>query len=369
MALFSNPLIQIVLGLVLLVAGANVLVRGASRLALALGMTPLVVGLTVVAIGTSMPELSVGLDAAWSGNPGIALGNVVGSNIANVLLILGLVSILTPLSVSRHLVRRDVPIMIGASLAVVLMAMDGAVSRLDGLLLLSAAFAYLTMLIKLARRFPEQGRPAALPATAAHGMIGRLMSVFLVIAGLGLLAFGASHLVAGASALASAAGLSELVIGLTVVAIGTSLPEITTVLVSALRGQRDMAVGNVIGSNLFNLLLVLGAAAALAPNGIVVSPGARAFDMPVMLAAAIACLPIFFTGHRIARWEGAVFLCYYAAYITYLLMDASTHDSLDDISFAMRWVVIPLTVMTLAVTLFRALRARAKPKQPELNPP
>ncbi len=366
---FSSPLFQVGLGLALLVAGANWLVRGASRLALALGIPPLVVGLTVVAIGTSMPELSVSLGAAWVGSPGIALGNVVGSNIANILLILGLVTVLVPLSVSGQLIRRDVPIMIAVSLAVILMARNGEISRLEGLLLLAGAITYIGFLIRTARRHPEQAPPTEADENAKRNDRDWLLSTVLIAAGLALLAFGAKQLVAGASALAAAAGLSELVIGLTVVAVGTSLPEITTVLVSALRGQLDLAVGNAIGSNLFNLLLVLGAAAVLAPNGIEVSAGARTFDLPVMLSAAIVCLPIFFTGHRIVRWEGAVFLTYYAAYIIYLLMKAGAHDALDELGFAMRWVVIPLTVLTLAISLTRALRNRANRIQPELNPP
>lgn len=368
MALLSSPLFLIALGLVLLVIGADWLVRGASRLALALGMTPLVIGLTVVAIGTSTPELSVSLDAALAGSPGIALGNVVGSNIANVLLILGLVAVLVPLTVSRQLVWIDVPIMIAASLATVFMAWDGLISRAEGLLLMAAAVAYIGFLIRLARRHPEQIPLPELPAAAPDGRHGWPRSVLLIVAGLGMLVFGANRLVAGATAIAASAGLSELVIGLTVVAVGTSLPEITTSLVSALRGHRDLAVGNIVGSNIFNLLLVLGGTAVLAPNGIDIGQGARSFDLPVMLAVAVACLPIFITGHQIARWEGAVFLGYYAAYVTYLLLDASGHDALDDLGLAMRWVVIPLTVLTLAISLSRLLgirRNRGRPQEME----
>lgn len=366
---FSIPLLQIAIGLVLLVTGANWLVRGASRLALALGIAPLVVGLTVVAIGTSTPELSVSLRAAWAGSPGIVLGNVIGSNIANILLILGLVALLFPLTANRQLVRRDVPLMIAASLAVVLMTGNGVISRFEGLLLLAGAIGYICLLIRIAHRHPEQAPSSEVDESAKSSGHGWLQSLMLIVVGLALLAFGSKQLVAGATALATAVGLSELVIGLTVVAVGTSLPEITTALVAAARGQRDLAVGNVVGSNLFNLLLVLGSAAALAPDGIEVSAYARAFDLPVMLSAAIVCLPIFFTGHRIARWEGAVFLMYYVAYITYLLMQAGAHGALDQLEFVMRWVVIPLTALTLSISLIRALRNHANRTQTELNPP
>ena len=364
------PVLQLVLGLVLLVAGADLLVRGASRLALALGMTPLLVGLTVVAIGTSTPELSVSLGAAAAGSPGIALGNVIGSNIANILLILGLVAVLVPLTVDRQLVRLDVPVMIGATLAVVVMARDGAINRAEGVLLLLGIVSYITYLFRLARRHPAPDPPADGTAAANAGASRLPACLALVVVGLALLAFGAKQLVSGATALAAAAGLSELVIGLTVVAVGTSLPEITTALLAALRGQRELAVGNVVGSNILNLLLVLGGAAVLAPEGVAVSPGTRAFDLPIMLAVTLASLPVFMSGYRIARWEGALFLAYYLAYVLYLLLEASSHEALGTMAAVMRQVVIPLTVATLAITLVRALKMRtATHRQPESNPP
>ncbi len=347
-------------GLVLLLLGAELLVRGASRLALALGLAPIVVGLTVVSIGTSAPELAISLGSALSGTPDLALGNVVGSNIANVLLILGLVALIVPLVVHRQLVWLDVPLMIAASALTFAMAFDGRIARWEGGVLVFCAIVYIVFLIRMAKRHPEQvpeDPELTESETGPAPKIGVARQLLLMAAGLAMLIGGARFLVDAATAMASALGLSDLVIGLTVVAVGTSLPEIATSILSALRGQRDLAVGNIVGSNLFNLLLVLGTTALIASDGVPVGASAIRFDLPVMTAVAVACLPIFFNGHRIARWEGALFLGYYLAYTAYLLMAASNHAALADFRFVMLWVVVPLTVVTLAVITWRNLRA------------
>lgn len=350
--------IAFICGLALLLLGAELLVRGASRLALALGLAPIIVGLTVVSIGTSTPELAISVGGALSGTPDLALGNVVGSNIANVLLILGLVALISPLVVHRQLVWLDVPLMIGASVLCFLMAYDGRIARWEGGVLLVGAIAYIVFLLRMARRHPEQvPTDPELAAPVVRVGIGR--QLLLMAAGLTLLIFGARLLVDAATRTASAFGLSDFVIGLTVVAVGTSLPEIATSILSALRGQRDLAVGNIVGSNIFNILLVLGATALIASDGVAVTPSAVRFDLPVMTAVAVACLPIFFTGHRIARWEGALFLVYYAAYTAYLLMAAADHAALEDFRLVMQTMVIPLTVLTLAVVVWRHVRSRA----------
>ncbi|RMH92872.1 sodium:calcium antiporter [Lysobacter pythonis] len=351
-----TPILLFLGGLVALLGGAELLVRGASRLALALGLTPLVVGLTVVSIGTSAPELAIGLGAALEGAPDLAMGNIVGSNIANVLLILGLVALVAPLFVDRQLVWLDVPILVAVSFLCLWMAGDGRIARWEGGVLVAGAAAYVGFLVHLARRKPEEThQPEPRRAAAPTHTAGQLA---MMIAGLALLVLGARWLVDAATRVAHTLGLSDLVIGLTVVAIGTSLPEIATSVLSALRGQRDLAAGNLIGSNLFNLLLVLGLTALVAHDGVPVSPAVLHFDMWVMAAVAVACLPIFFTGHRIARWEGAVFLGYYAAYTAYLLLDATHHAALDDFTLAMNVIVIPLTALTLAISIGRALKYR-----------
>ncbi len=337
-------------GFVLLVGGAELLVRGAARLAAAMGLSPLVIGLTVVAIGTSAPELATSIGAALSGSPDIALGNVVGSNIANVLLILGMTALVAPLVVSRQLVRLDVPIMLGAALLVFGLSLDGGLGRGDGIGLLALALAYIGLLLWLAKRHPE-GVPAP-EANAVAPVWWR--DALYVAAGLALLVLGANWLVGAAVAIAQVLGISEMVIGLTVVAVGTSLPELATSILATLRGQRDMAVGNIVGSCIFNLLLVLGATAALAPAGIPVAPAVLRFDFPVMTAVALACLPIFFTGFQVRRWEGGLFVAYYVAYTGYLLLRSAEHDALPAYSAAMMSFVVPLTAITLVLLAVRA---------------
>ena len=348
-------------GLALLVAGAELLVRGASRLALRFGISPLVIGLTVVAFGTSAPELAVTVQSGLAGQSGLAIGNIVGSNIFNVLLVLGVSAVITPLVVSQQLVRLDVPLMIGAALLLWLLALDGRIGLLDGLLLSAGIVAYTAFAIWQGRKEGE-----AIKAEYAQEFgggkstwLGRLpVQVALIVGGLALLVLGAHWLVTGAVAIARSIGVSEVIIGLTIVAAGTSLPELATSLMAAIRGERDIAVGNVIGSCLFNLLSIVGIAALVTPGGLEVAASLLRFDIPVMVAVALASLPIFATGHLIARWEGVLFLGYYAAYVAYLILEATQHDALPAFSSAMLAFVLPITVVTLTVLL---VRQRAKP--------
>jgi cation:H+ antiporter len=348
--------ITLLAGLIFMVAGAELLVRGASRLAALAGIAPLIIGLTVVSFGTSAPELAVSIQASLSGQADIALGNVVGSNIFNVLAILGISAVVSSLVVSRQLVRLDVPVMIGVSLLLWLMALDGTISRTDGLILLLGTVGYTGFLLLQARRMP-QAEPSAEEGETAPAMdrgVG-VRSGLLVVVGLVLLVLGSNWLVDAATAIAAALGVSQLVIGLTVVAAGTSLPELATSVIASLRGERDIAVGNVVGSNIYNILFILGSAATLG-GGINVAPGVLYFDLPIMLAVAVACLPIFFTGYEIARWEGVIFLGYYVAYTAYIVLAAIQHESLDLFGTVMLAFVVPLTVLTLAIVLWRTLR-------------
>ncbi|MDX1653655.1 MAG: calcium/sodium antiporter [Candidatus Competibacteraceae bacterium] len=349
-------------GFVLLVLGAEWLVRSASRLAQAAGISPLVVGLTVVAFGTSAPELAVSVQSALSGSADIALGNVVGSNIFNVLFILGLSALISPLVVSLSLIRRDVPLMVGVSVLLYLLALNGIIGRLEGALLFAGIVAYtLYAVIEGRRESPgaeSQNGNQNGEAQGPTGMAFVLRNLVLLVLGLGLLVIGAGWLVEGAVAVARLLGLSELVIGLTLVAGGTSLPEVAASVIAALRGQRDIAVGNVVGSNLFNILGVLGITALIAPQGVPVSLPALSFDIPVMIAVAVACLPIFFTGQRIDRWEGLLFLFYYVAYTAYLILLSTEHETLPLFSGIMALFVLPLTLLTLVVLAWRARQAR-----------
>jgi cation:H+ antiporter len=355
---------SLVAGLVLLVAGAEVFVRGASRLAALFGISPLVIGLTVVAFGTSSPEIAVSVQSAFAGAADLALGNVIGSNICNVLLILGISASIAPLIVAQQLVRLDVPVMIGVSLLLVPLGANGVIGRIEGALLLLGAMGYTAFLVIQSRRESREIQ-AEYEAEFGSGGDGEarsraLVNALLIGGGLALLVVGSRLLVTGAVTVAELLGVSQLVIGLTVVAIGTSLPEVATSVIATLRGERDIAVGNVVGSNIFNILLVLGAAGIVAPEGIPVPRAAMGFDIPVMIAVAVGCLPIFFTGHRIDRWEGLLFLGYYAAYTAYLILASAQHEALPLFSSIMILFVIPITVVTLVTITVRSLRQRRR---------
>jgi cation:H+ antiporter len=349
-----------ILGLAALVLGAELLVRGASKLALSVGISPLVIGLTVVAFGTSSPELAVSVQSAWSGQVDIALGNVVGSNIFNVLFILGSSALIVPLVVHQQLIRQEVPIMIGVSLLLWALAADGGIGRWEGMLLTALVIAYSVLLVRQSRRETAAAQ-AQVDAEYGEAFAGVPkgwdthwgVQVLLILSGLALLVVGAQWLVEAAVAFANTLGVSELVVGLTIVAAGTSLPEVATSVMAALRGERDIAVGNVVGSNIFNILAVLGISASVAPADLRVAPAMLAFDIPVMLAVAVACLPVLFTGSQISRWEGALFLSLYVAYTLYLILRATGHDALTGYSAAMGGFVVPLIAATLAVLAWR----------------
>lgn len=348
----AGALLFLALGLLVLVAGAELLVRGASRLALRFGISPLVIGLTVVAYGTSSPELAVSVGAGLAGQSDIAVGNIVGSNIFNVLVVLGLSALIAPLLVQQRMVRFEVLLIIGVSVLFMVMALDGRIGRIDGLLLTAGIISYSVFTIRQSRleNLPVQAEYAQEFGIAPNDWLARLpIQIACIIAGLGLLVLGGGWLVDSAVELARALGVSEVVIGLTIVAAGTSLPELATSIVAALRGERDIAVGNVIGSSLYNLLAIGGIAALATPGGLVVAQSILNFDLPVMIAVAFACLPIFAGSYRIERWEGALFLAFYVAYVAYLALAATAHDMLPAFSHVMLAFVMPLTAITLLV--------------------
>lgn len=297
-------------GLALLVVAASVLVRGASALALRLGLTPLIVGLTVVAFGTSAPELVVSVQAALAGAGGIAVGNVVGSNVANVGLVLAVAVLLRPISVGPSLFQRDLPALVAVTALAAALLADGQLGRGEGVLLVAGLVAYLVWSVRAARR--EQAA-VGLPVGEPTGPAWR--DGLWVALGLGGLVLGADLFVGAAVGLAEIAGVSNAVIGLTVVAVGTSLPEFATTLVAASRGESDIAIGNVVGSNLFNLLGILGAAALVRPLR---APGLEVLDLAVMVALTAALVVLMWTGRRLVRAEGAVLLAGYVGYVAYL---------------------------------------------------
>jgi cation:H+ antiporter len=359
----AGTALLIVAGLAGLVVGGELLVRGASRLAAALGLQPVVIGLTVVAFGTSAPELAVGIQAAFDNRADLVVGNVVGSNIYNILLVLGMSALVAPLLVKQQLVRLDVPLMIGASVAMFVLALDGSIAPLEGLALFGLLLLYLVAVVRISRReeaevVAEYAREFGPPPTRERR--SWLINGAFIAGGLVALILGAQWVVRGAVATAEALGLSELVIGLTVVAIGTSLPELVTSIVASIRGERDLAVGNIVGSNIFNIMCVLALTAYVAPGGVAVSASAMALDIPFMLAVGIACLPIFFTGHVIARWEGGLFILYGLGYTGYLVLDATAHRALPLLNVVTLVLVVPLTVLTLALVTWREVSARRR---------
>ncbi len=345
-------------GLSALVVGANLLVRGASRLALSLGVSPLVVGLTIVAFGTSAPEAAVAVGAVVEGRSDIAVGSVIGSNILNVLLILGASALIRPVTVNLQLIRQEVPIMICASALLPALMLDLRISRLEGTLLVGLLVAYVGFLVVQSRRQTRDARAAfakeVIPVDRGAWDSTLPAQIALIAAGLACLVAGSDWLVAAAVAFARTLGVSDLVIALTVVAAGTSMPEAATSIAAAIKGERDIAVGNVVGSNTFNILGCIGLSGLASGNaGLGVPPAALQFDVWAMLAVAVACLPVFFARREIARWEGGFFLAYYAAYTAYVLMVAQKHDALGAYSNVMLGFVIPLTIVTLLATLLR----------------
>jgi len=356
-------LLALVAGLVLLVVGAEFLVKGASRVAAILNIPPLIIGLTIVAYGTSAPEMSVSIMSSFSEQSvDIAIGNVVGSNICNILLVLGLSSVVAPLIVTKQIIRSDVPIMIGVSLLLFMFALDGQISRVDGIILFIGGIVYTLSLIFQSRKHSAEQDEFAEEYSFNDPVTPMvwIKNTLYIIGGSALLILGSTWLVNSAVAIAEYFQVSKLLIGLTIIALGTSLPELATSVVASVRGERDIAVGNVLGSNIFNILAVLGVAATISPNGVAVSPSIINFSAPVAIAVAFACLPIFYSGKQIDRWEGLLFLFYYLAYNGYLILDALNHPVLPLYINVMLWFVIPLTVIALITVTIMEKRAENK---------
>lgn len=319
----SDPT-SLLAGLALLAVGSELLVRAATRLAASLGVSPVVLGLTVVAIGTSMPELAVGLTAAEQGSGGLAVGNIAGTNVFNILVILGLSALLTPLPMHLQVIRFDLPVMVAAAIAMAALAWDGLLTRTDGLLLFSGALAYTTVLFRVAARESETVRAQfrelydgdgehGVAAWRTRGLYGALLA-----AAIGLTLLGADWLVAGAVGVAREFGISETVIGLTIVAAGTSAPELATTIAGTLKGDRGVAVGTVIGSSIYNILVILGLTCVGASRPLEVERQLLLFDIPLMAGIALLCVPVFISGRRVSRAEGGLFVAIYVGYMAWL---------------------------------------------------
>jgi cation:H+ antiporter len=311
----------VVVGLAALVGGADLLVRAGSALAARLGIRPMIVGLTVVSIGTSVPELAVGIDAALSGSPGLAVGNIVGTNLVNLLLILGLSAAIVPIALARATLRFDLPAMTLAALLLFLLSLDGDLSTVDGVILLLGGAVYTALLVRLSRREANNvDRERATAAGPSRPGQRPWPLVLRLLAGLVAVVVGAELLVDGAVRAARSLSLSEAVIGLTVVAIGTSAPELVTTVVSTVRGDRDLAIGNLLGSSIYNIGVVLGLTVVVASPSLPVPDDVLAADLVLLVAATAAAVPVFLTGARISRIEGALLVATYVGYLTWLLV-------------------------------------------------
>lgn len=316
-----NEWLSLALGLIALYFGAEALVKGGAGLALRLGLTPLVIGLTVIAFGTSSPEMVVSAQAALSGNGAIAIGNVIGSNICNIALILGACALISPLRAEVQVVRREVPIMIGATVLGLIFLIDGRVARWEGAVLLATLIGYTVVTVRQARAETASGASTEFADELGQGKSWGLgASAVGVIGGLAVLVLGSHLFVRGAVSLAESWGMSQVAIGLTIVAVGTSMPELATSLLAALRKQGDVAIGNVVGSNIFNVLGILGIAALITP---IDAPGLAWTDLLVMIGVSLALLPVVRSGGRISRGEGAALLAVYVGYTAWLLIQAA----------------------------------------------
>lgn len=324
-----------VAGLVALAFGAEVMVRGGAQMASRLGISPIVVGLTVVSIGTSLPELAVGVTAAAEGSGTLAVGNIAGTNAVNLLFILGLSALLRPLAIRHRTLRLDLPAMAVAAVLFWVLSLDGTLSRADGVILLCAAIAYTVVVVRSARSesrdfvdeyaYAYQGEPAGdqRPPTREPELpdTGSLVRHFaMTVVGITIVVVGAEWLVDGAVGFAREFGVSDALIGLTIVAIGTSAPELVTTIVSTVRGERDIAIGNLLGSSVFNIVLILGATCLVPAHGLHLTSSLVWIDIPVMVAATLILIPIFFSGRRVHRAEGGAMVVAYLAYLTFVLV-------------------------------------------------
>lgn len=308
----ATSLIFILIGLVLLAAGAEGLVRGSSSVALRLGVTPLVVGLTIVAFGTGSPEFVVSISSALNNNSGLALGNVIGSNISNIALILGIAALIRPLKVRAEIVRRETPVMVAVTALFWLLLSDGDLGRIDGAILVFGAVAYTFLTYYLSKQKQQKEVDEEFKEASERSKGSAWRDGLFIVAGLALLIAGAHLLIEGAVTIAKYFGMSEIVIGLTIIAVGTSLPELATSVLAARKNEPDVALGNAIGSNVLNILAVLGITALIAP---ISTAGVRTLDLAVMLGNAV--LLNVFLGRKfiLDRVEGAILLIGYAIYI------------------------------------------------------
>lgn len=328
-----HPFITFLAGLIIIIVGAELLLRGASHIATLLKIKPIIIGLTVVSVGTSMPELAVGITAAMEDKGALAVGNIAGTNIFNILFILGLSALIRPLPLHLLSIKLDVPVMIATALVLIAIAWDGLLNRAEGLVLISAAIIYTIALIQLSKResaamrheFAEEygagsvKLPAGIVLPRTRLNIG-LWNGLLLMLGIFLTVLGAELMVTGATGIAQSYGISDAVIGLTIVAIGTSAPELASTMLATFKNDRDVAIGNLIGSGIYNILVILGITSTVAPSGINVSDEILMIDLPLAAIVAMVCLPVFKSDRLVSRREGLFFVIAYLIYFSSLFL-------------------------------------------------
>ncbi len=347
-------------GLVALIAGAELFLKAVDHFGLKWGISPLIMGLTVVAFATGAPELAISIKAAASGSADLVLGNIIGSNVANILLILGITSLIAPINITRRIIKIDVPIVIVVSIVLMILSFDGKLTTIDGVILLAGFIAYSIYTYIHIQRSKEEETEQIFEYEKTMDELAKgnwfyIKNGGMLLIGLVMIVLGSNWMVESAVEIATILGLSELVIGLTIVSIGTSLPEVATSLSAARKGNADIAVANVLGSNLYNVLLTLGLTLIIAPNVLDVSAKAISLDLPFMVAVSIACIPIFIAGFNLTRMDGFIFLFYYLSYLTYLVLDAVSSTFVPTIELAMLWIIVPATVfyMIWRIYLYR----------------
>lgn len=312
------------LGLLALIAGAELITRGGVQVATRVGVPPIIIGLTIVALGTSTPELAVGIEAARRGSGSLAIANIAGTNIVNILLILGLSALLRPLALTMQTLRFDLPVMTLVAVALVVLALDGSLTRAEGIVMMVAALIYTVAIVRLTRResfmtkieFAREFR-ASRRLSPIHEV---LLNLAALIVGIAVVVIGSDWLVDGGVALARTMGISDAVIGLTIVAIGTSAPELVTTVIGTLRNDRDIAIGNLLGSSIYNILVILGLTCIVSPEALPVERHLALIDIPLMALVAIVCVPVFLSARRVSRLEGGMFVGAYVVYLTYLIV-------------------------------------------------
>lgn len=317
-----NGIVLFVLGLAVLVVAAELVVRGASQLALSLGVKPLLLGLTVVSVGTSAPELAIGITASLQGSGSLAVGNIAGTNVLNILFILGLSALLQPLPLSMQIFKLELPVIVATAALMIGLAWDGVLSRMNGVVMFGAAILYTVALIRLSRRESQATQQEFKDMYGAGNdtvtrNLWRIRAKYGAVLAVGLVfsVLGADWLVDGAVGIARRLGISEAIIGLTIVAIGTSAPELVTTIVATLKDERDVAVGNLLGSSIYNILVILGITCMVSPEGVPVERQFMIIDIPLMAGVALACVPVFITGRCVSRLEGGLFVTVYLIYM------------------------------------------------------